>query len=72
MKPFKGAYAEACASWMRANPGLRINEYDVAELISVAYSKVCLMEIAQKGFSCTGTFPMNQDVFSDHWETSKR
>jgi hypothetical protein len=61
MKPF----AEACPSSMRTYPELRINEYDFAQLISAAYSKVCRMEIAQNGFSCTGIFPKNQDVFSD-------
>lgn len=65
MKPFKGAYAEACSAWMRKNPGLRINEYNIAELACAAYTKVCRLEIAQKGFSCTGIHPFNSDIFSD-------
>ena len=65
MKPFKSAYSEACASWMRQNPGLKITEYDIAQIVCSAYGKVCRMEIAQKGFSCTGIHPFNPSIFSD-------
>jgi hypothetical protein len=44
MKPFNAA----CASWMRINPELKTNEYDVAQLIIVAYRNIFLMEITQK------------------------
>ena len=65
MKPFKGAYAEACSFWMRKNPGVRINEYNISELVSTSYSRICRLEIAQKGFACTGIHPFDSEIFSD-------
>ncbi|KAJ8884972.1 hypothetical protein PR048_011168 [Dryococelus australis] len=66
MEPSKWAYSEACSLWMRKNPGLRINEY-IAELACTAYTKVCRLEFAQKGFSSTSIHPINSIVFSD-WD----
>lgn len=65
MKPFKDAYNAACATWMRSNPGLRITEFDIAQLVAAAYSKVCRLDIAQNGFQCTGIFPLQPNVFAD-------
>lgn len=65
MKPFKNFYNAACSSWMRANPGLRINDYDIAKLVADAYKKVCRLDIAENGFKCTGIYPTNSQIFSD-------
>lgn len=65
MKPFKGAYQVACSLWMRANPGLRINDYDIAKLVADAYRKVCRLDIAENGFKCTGIYPLNSQIFTD-------
>ena len=65
MKPFKLACNEVYAAWMRRNPGLRITNYDIAGLVSEAFTKSCKMEIAKNGFSCTGIYPFCRDVFSD-------
>ncbi|KAJ8893746.1 hypothetical protein PR048_006346 [Dryococelus australis] len=46
-------FCMACFSWMRKNPGQRINEYNIAVLACAAYTKVCSLEIAQKDISCT-------------------
>jgi transposase len=58
-KPFKTAYSEACGLWMRQNPGLRITEQEVAALVSSAYTKICRLDIARNGFSCTGIHALN-------------
>lgn len=65
MKPFKDQYNHACSLWMRANPGARINDYDIAKLVNDAYRKVCRLEIAANGFSCTGIHPFNPEIFTD-------
>ncbi|PSN41277.1 hypothetical protein C0J52_14335 [Blattella germanica] len=65
MKPFKGAYAEACALWMRRNPKSRITDYKVAALVNSAYTRLCRLDIALKGFSSTGIHPMNPNIFTD-------
>ena len=65
MKPFKQAYSEECALWMRKNPGLSISDYDVAGLVNEAYKKVCRIKIATNGFACTGIHPFNPKIFMD-------
>lgn len=65
MKPFKNCYNAACSLWMRANPGLRINDYDIAKLVADAYKQVCRLDIAENGFKCTGIYPINPQIFSD-------
>lgn len=65
MKPFKGQYNHACSLWMRANAGTRINDYDIAKLVDESYKRVCRLDIAVNGFSCTGIFPFNPEIFTD-------
>lgn len=65
MKSFKGGFYEASALWMRNNSGIRITDYEIAALVSSAYSKTCRLEIARNGFACTGIHPLNAEVFSD-------
>ena len=65
MKPFKNAYNEACASWMRKNPFCRITDYEVAGLVNSAFTRICRMELAKKGFECTGIYPFNPNVFTE-------
>lgn len=65
MKPFKNCYNAACSLWMRANPGMRINDYDFAKLVAYAYRQVCRLDIAENGFRCTEMFPTNSKIFSD-------
>lgn len=65
MKPFKDAYNEACALWMRKYPNMKISLKDIAGLVNIAFSRICRMELAQSGFKCTGICPLNRNVFCD-------
>jgi hypothetical protein len=49
---------------MRRNPGLRIGEYDTAGPVNEGIVKVCRMDLVRNGFSFTGIFPLNGNVFS--------
>ncbi|KAK9716927.1 DDE superfamily endonuclease [Popillia japonica] len=40
MKPFKSAYNDACAWWMRSYPGVRISEYEIAGFVASAFTRV--------------------------------
>ena len=64
-KPFKAAFATASASWMRRNPAARITDYDIAALVSEAFSKAARLDIAQNGFKCTGIYPFNPNIFTE-------
>ena len=64
-KPFKQGYGSASALWMRQNPGAWLTEYDVAELVNTAFTKVARFEMAQNGFHCTRIQPFHREIFSD-------
>ncbi|KAJ4442421.1 hypothetical protein ANN_04007 [Periplaneta americana] len=66
MKPFKAAYAEASAMWMRQNAGLQITENEISGLVSTTYAKSCRLDIARNGFLCTGIHPLNPGVFTEN------
>ena len=65
MKPFKAAFSEQSAKWMRMNPGAKITDYDISGLVSSAFTKDAQLEIAQSGFKCTGIFPLDRNIFCD-------
>lgn len=65
MKPFKDAYFEACGQWMRTNSGARITEYEIAAMVSQAFTRVARLDIAKSGFQCTGILPLNENIFTD-------
>ncbi|KAK9721960.1 DDE superfamily endonuclease [Popillia japonica] len=45
MMPFKSAYKDACASWMRSYPGVRISEYEIAGFVASAFKRcMCLVD----------------------------
>ena len=56
MKPFKAAFSEASAKWVRMNPGAKLIDYDISGLVSSAFTKAARLEIAQSGFKCTAYF----------------
>jgi len=50
---------------MCQNPGARLTEYDVAVLVTTAFTKVARLEIAQNGFRCNRIQPLDLEIFSD-------
>ena len=64
-KPLKSAYNAVADSWMTANPGRRISQYEIAGIFSKAYLQSATPDKAIKGFSCTGLWPINEDIFTD-------
>lgn len=65
MKPFKDAYNEAASRWMRQNPFMRITDYEIAGLVNEAFTKICRMDLAKNGFTCSGIYPFNRQIFTD-------
>jgi len=50
---------------MKRHPGLRISEYDKADLVNEALVKGCGMDLSRNGFLCKGIYPLNRNIFSD-------
>ncbi|XP_013077611.2 uncharacterized protein LOC106063716 [Biomphalaria glabrata] len=61
----KSAYNASSDSWMSCHKGRRITSYEVVSIFSKAYVKVATIEKAMLGFSCTGLWPVDADIFTD-------
>lgn len=64
--PLKSAFANECDKWMVNNAGKAITMKEMAALFHAAYSKVATIQICEKSFACTGLYPYNPDVFTEH------
>lgn len=63
--PLKRAYNRECDLHMKSKPGEPITVYKIAELFNKAYSTIATISKGTSGFSSTGIFPINPNVFSD-------
>ncbi|XP_030766433.1 uncharacterized protein LOC115890366 [Sitophilus oryzae] len=64
--PLKSAFANECDKWMVNNAGKAITMKEMAALFHAAYSKVATIQICEKSLACTGLYPYNPDVFTEH------
>lgn len=64
-KPFKTYYNVAADDFMHANPGVPINIYHIPGLVGKSFGKSFTPENIQKGFACTGIWPLNSQIFSE-------
>jgi len=62
--PLKVQYHKECDKWMTQHVGQRISPFQLAELFGLAYAAVANIAKAQSGFSCTGMWPYNPDVYT--------
>ncbi|XP_039294504.1 jerky protein-like [Nilaparvata lugens] len=64
-KPFKGYFTQAVDKWLRTNPGLRITQYQISQLVNEAYCKAATIENSCNGFKCSGVWPVDASIFSE-------
>lgn len=64
-KPFKIYYTQTVEKWLRTNPGLRVTQYQISQLVTEAYSKAATIENALNGFKCSGVWPVDSSVFKE-------
>lgn len=64
--PFKQYYNKACQHWIISNPGKPITIYDIGKLVGDAYPLAFTPKNIQSGFSVSGIWPVNTDVFGDN------
>jgi len=63
--PLKMQYHKECDKWMTQHVGQRISPFQLAELFGLAYTAVANIAKARSGFSCTGMWPYDPDVYTD-------
>ena len=64
-KPLMTNYNAAADRWMRSHAGRAITMYQICSLFGEAYKKTATMTTATNGFSCSGIWPCNRDIFTD-------
>jgi len=55
-KPFKTYYAQQIDKWMVNHVGMRVTEYDIAQLMKPAYLKATVPSNIISGFEAAGIF----------------
>lgn len=63
--PLKKYYNEVCRQWLLSNPGKRISIYEIAAIFGQAYQQAFSVKNILSGFSATGIFPVNRNIFED-------
>ena len=58
-------YNSEIVSWLRAHPGRRVTEYEIATLFSSAYGRSASVNNAVHGFEKAGIYPFRDDLFSE-------
>lgn len=64
-KPLQTYYDENVTRWLRSNPGRKVTQFEVTELLAEAYGRAATLANAANGFRSTGVWPVNRNVFSD-------
>lgn len=64
-RPFKAYYDAAADSWITSRPGQTLSEYDIAELVKIAFEKAATVELAVQSFRSTGIHPFDRNIFTD-------
>ncbi|KAK9737979.1 hypothetical protein QE152_g10252 [Popillia japonica] len=59
-------YTQAMDRWLRTNPGMKVTQFQVSELLSEAYGKAACIQTAVNGFKAAGIWPIDRGVFADH------
>ncbi|GFS23035.1 transposase [Elysia marginata] len=63
--PFKTYFNSKAQNWMREHPGQVMSIYDLPGIVKEAIPLAMTAHNGIKGFSATGIFPLNPDVFTD-------
>lgn len=63
--PLTTYYNQELTTWLKNHPGRTVSHFQVAELFKEAYNKAATIGNAVKGFSTTGIFPFNSNIFPE-------
>ena len=63
--PFKKTYNKATDNWIRSYPAKTVTIYDILRFAAEAHNKAFTPQNIHSGFSCTGIFPYNNELFPE-------
>nr|XP_047124426.1 MFS-type transporter clz9-like [Hydra vulgaris] len=64
--PLKNYINNAMTSWLVMNPGKTVTIYDIPKIVNIAFPKAVSPHNILSGFSATGIYPLNPDVFTEN------
>lgn len=64
--PVKTYFNSAVDDWTRTNPGRAVTIYEMGSLGGIAFTKAMSTINILSGFSSTGIFPIDRNIFEDH------
>lgn len=65
MAPLSTFYGQEVKTWLRANPGRVVTQFQIGSLLGLAYNRAATMQTAVSGFRKTGIYPLNRNVFDE-------
>ena len=63
--PHTSSRSQAMENWLRLHPGRAVTEYEIGELLGVAFPKAFSQTNITSGFSKPGIFPLNTGVWQE-------
>lgn len=63
--PFKKYFNDGADHWMKNHPGKRLTIYDLPSIAKLALPLASTPRNILAGFSCTGIWPFNREIFSE-------
>ncbi|CAE1267328.1 unnamed protein product [Acanthosepion pharaonis] len=63
--PFKKAYNATMDGWIRSHPGRTVTIYDIPTIVSETQLCAMSQRNIKAGFTATGIYPYNKDIFMD-------
>ncbi|CAH1966953.1 unnamed protein product [Acanthoscelides obtectus] len=64
-KSVESSYMQVMANWFRTNVDQKVTQFEVATLLTEAYTNSATTHNAAIGFRASGVWPVNRNVFSD-------
>lgn len=65
--PLKTYFNQEISVWLRNHPGRVVTAFQIGYLFNQAYGKTASVQNACNGFKSTGLWPVNPDIFPDHF-----
>lgn len=64
-KSVEANYMQVMTTWLRTNVGQKVTQFEVAALLTEAYTNSATISNAVNGFKASGIWPVNRNVFSE-------
>lgn len=64
-KSMESSYSLIMTKWLRSNPGDKVTQFEITQLLTEAYIQAATTHNAMSGFRASGVWPIDRNVFKD-------